>query len=941
MSARRALVCALMPEYDRDSGSRRVLHLLEFLQEAGWAVSFVSQHPNPGARYVRTLQRRGIDVYAGSKDWADQLIATGRYDLAVFGLWDIAEPHVPRLRRRSPGTRIIVDSIDLHFLRQARRIFGESAGNGSSGVLDAGYASDMIRELNTYAAADAVLAVSQKEADLINDLTGDPRLAYAVPDGEDVSPSTLPLEQRRGLVFVGCYRFAPNAKAVEYLCKEILPRVDPTLLADHPVYIVGDGLDDTVRGFGSELPYVRMVGWVPSVEPYVTQTRVSVVPLLYGAGTKRKVLQSLMYGSPTVSTSIGAEGLNLQHGEQVLIADDPVTFAESITRLLRDDELWRHLAHEGLAYMTAARGRHTARASLMHVVSGVLSRDAKPEVPAGLDQNPVQPFVDPEEYQQLVYRIRDVVQTTLPADAGVVVVSKGDAALLELGERRTWHFPQDADGEYAGSYPGDSEEAIRQLERLSVAGGEYLLFPATALWWLDHYVGFKEYLDRHYHVVLDQTDTCVVYARQNRATESQPVSAMAVSGMETPAPAERSGEDGGTRLIAFFLPQFHPIPENDTWWGKGFTEWTNVANATPLFPGHYQPRLPADLGFYDLRLPEVRQAQAQLAGAYGLHGFCYYHYWFGGKRLLDRPFAEVLSSGAPDFPFCLCWANEPWSRRWDGTPRDVLQPQSYSDEDDLSHIRWLLPALADPRAIRIDGKPVFLVYQGRELPDPARTTDTWRAEVLRAGLEEGLYLIACETGWDAGWDATAAGFDAKLLFQPQFAILFGSGAQIPAGSKEGLRVYDYAKAWPVLANPDAVSYRRYDTVCPGWDNSARAGDRAVVLHNSTPEAYQNWLQFAVAKVERQPPDQRVVFINAWNEWAEGCYLEPDSRHGRAYLEATKRVLVSHERSASQGVASDAGGDVAGRLAAEPLVRTPRDSRQARRWMKRAAAEGAE
>ena len=190
------------------------------------------------------------------------------------------------------------------------------------------------------------------------------------------------------------------------------------------------------------------------------------------------------------------------------------------------------------------------------------------------------------------------------------------------------------------------------------------------------------------------------------------------------------------RAIAFYLPQFHPFRENDTWWGKGFTEWTNVSRAKPKFDGHHQPHLPTDLGFYDLRLPESRKDQADLARQYGIEGFCYWHYWFNGKRLLERPFNEVLKSREPDFPFCLAWANETWSRRWLGEPKDILIEQTYSDEDDLQHIRWLIGAFSDDRYIRINGKPVFLIYRPSDLPNPKKTTDLFRLECLKHGINE-------------------------------------------------------------------------------------------------------------------------------------------------------------------------------------------------------------
>ncbi|HEX5272668.1 MAG TPA: glycoside hydrolase family 99-like domain-containing protein, partial [Gemmataceae bacterium] len=224
------------------------------------------------------------------------------------------------------------------------------------------------------------------------------------------------------------------------------------------------------------------------------------------------------------------------------------------------------------------------------------------------------------------------------------------------------------------------------------------------------------------------------------------------------------------RLVAFYLPQYHPIPENDAWWGPGFTEWRNVVRARPLFPGHYQPHLPADLGFYDLRVPEARAAQADLARAHGIHGFCYYHYWFGGRRLLERPFAEVLATGRPDFPFCLCWANENWTRAWDGQTRHMLVGQTYSEEDDVNHLRWLATAFRDPRYIRVEGKPLFLVYRALRIPSPLSTTTRWREEARKLGVGE-LYLCRVESFPDERGDPAALGFDAAVEFQPDWVSL--------------------------------------------------------------------------------------------------------------------------------------------------------------------------
>jgi lipopolysaccharide biosynthesis protein len=356
------------------------------------------------------------------------------------------------------------------------------------------------------------------------------------------------------------------------------------------------------------------------------------------------------------------------------------------------------------------------------------------------------------------------------------------------------------------------------------------------------------------------------------------------------------------RLIAFYLPQYHPIPENNQWWGKGFTEWTNVAQARPRFRGHYQPRIPADLGFYDLRVPEAREAQAQLARLNGIHGFCYYHYWFNGKRLLERPFNEVLASGKPAFPFCLCWANENWTRAWDGGDRHILVGQNYSHEDDRAHIRSLLPALADRRYIRVFEKPLLLIYRTEIMPDPARTADIWREEARKAGLGE-IYLARVES-FDSTINPQTIGFDAAVEFAPDWRNL-GRYQFRDTWTKLAVKLR-LADSWcldNIVTEYDALvarmlekpspDFRRIRCVTPGFDNSARRSQAAGVFLGSTPSKYGAWLRTTIAKTKQEPgvDDQGIVFINAWNEWGEGNYLEPDLKWGHAYLEATKAALA--------------------------------------------------
>ena len=374
------------------------------------------------------------------------------------------------------------------------------------------------------------------------------------------------------------------------------------------------------------------------------------------------------------------------------------------------------------------------------------------------------------------------------------------------------------------------------------------------------------------------------------------------------ADAPHQAEYEAPRLIAFYLPQYHPIPENDEWWGEGFTDWNNVTAATPLLPGHYQPHVPSELGYYDLRDEEARAAQAELARQYGIRGFCYYHYWFNGKRLLERPLEAVLESGEPDFPFCICWANENWTRRWDGQDKAILMQQDYSEEDDREHIRSLLPILRDERYIRINGKPLLLIYRTEIMPDPARTADIWREEVRQAGLGE---ILLCRVESFSKCEPAGINFDAAVEFAPDWSSL---GPRLRADSKklreaggdagqvcEDHFLFDYQTLAETMMAKEPPAWKWLRCVTPSWDNTARRKKDACVFLDSNPEKYRSWLNRAIENTDaRLLGEERVVFINAWNEWAEGNHLEPDRKFGRGYLEATREALEQARESARAG-----------------------------------------
>ena len=385
-------------------------------------------------------------------------------------------------------------------------------------------------------------------------------------------------------------------------------------------------------------------------------------------------------------------------------------------------------------------------------------------------------------------------------------------------------------------------------------------------------------------LVADAINRRVVESELGRAAHGWPPAVEEIRGFQTAASA--TTDDTPVRVIAFYLPQFHAIPENDAWWGEGFTEWTNVRRARSNLVGQWQPHEPGELGYYDLTEASVRDAQAKLAQQHGVDAFCYYYYWFSGKHLLDRPLVEMVASGQPDFPFCVCWANENWTRRWDGRDHDVLIAQTYSPGDAVAFIRSLCPLFADRRYLRVGGCPLLLIYNIADIPNIAQTVATWREAARREGAGE-IYLAAVQR--NALDDPTPYGFDAAVEFPP-----LGHAAENRADrvdiTNPAFRgtVFGYASLAAHYLMLPRPPYRQFRGVTPMWDNTARRQNDAMIVVESSPELFGVWLGHAIAQTRlRHRGDERLLFVNAWNEWAEGNHLEPDRRYGRRYLEAVR------------------------------------------------------
>ncbi|WP_312902350.1 glycosyltransferase WbsX family protein [Chryseobacterium taichungense] len=369
--------------------------------------------------------------------------------------------------------------------------------------------------------------------------------------------------------------------------------------------------------------------------------------------------------------------------------------------------------------------------------------------------------------------------------------------------------------------------------------------------------------------------------------------------------------------LAFYLPQYHPVPENDEWWGKGFTEWTNVTKAKPLFEGHDQPIYPADLGYYDLRVPQVREQQAQMAKDYGLFGFIYYHYWFGNKKqLLETIANDVLTSGKPDFPFCFCWANETWSGIWHGLTEKILVEQVYPNEQDLTdHFNYLLPFFKDERYIKVDNKPLFIIYHPSHLDegDP-HYISKFRELAKKNGFDD-LYIMASNKLRD-DVDLKSMGYDGKIsnAFQKAWIPYIRKGEYISHYQYYKNRIIELfgfkKNIKPKVLTQDAKAIvndlqfvesnvATYPCVLPNWDNTPRSGHRGVVITDTSPELFEKQIEKAIAYLEdKNDYPEQLLIIKSWNEWAEGNILEPDKKYGFRYLNTLKRILDKYNNKNS-------------------------------------------
>lgn len=485
-----------MPEHDRERGSLRVLEVIEHLLATGWDVTFLSLHPSPEPRYERELATMGVRTIVGVGPQSTDAVRAMRPELAVVAFWHVAEQLLPFLRDAAPDAKVVVDTIDLHFVRNLRR---RADVVDDAGWVDDATAGELRRELDVYAAADAVLTVSATEAAVLTTLAGDRLLVRAVPLAERTPRSDVPVAERAGIVFVGNFRHLPNIEAVAHLCQEVLPRLDPGLLAAHPVSIVGNELDDRVRD-AARHPGVRLVGWVPDIGPYLAQARLAVAPLLHGAGVKGKVLQSLLTGTPMVVTPVALDGTSLRAPDHVLVGETPARFAAAMTELLADDDAWLRLADRGHAAVAAQHSVPAARAVFEAAITDVLAAPPRDGSPGSRRWR--------RHYAAVRSDVAALVDEHLAPGASILVISGGDEELVAT--RPVEHFPADERGIHS-FHPVDGAAAVAMLEACRARGASHLVVPSTSYWWLHSYPELFHHLRDRWQLVAER-DEARLYA---------------------------------------------------------------------------------------------------------------------------------------------------------------------------------------------------------------------------------------------------------------------------------------------------------------------------------------------------------------------------------------------------------------------------------------------
>lgn len=833
------------PNPDASSGERHVVDRIGLLQDAGWATVFTS--PSPGRTPGTALAARGIPVFAGDEAALARLLDLHPADLVYLSGWLVTERLLPVLRRLRPEARVLIDSIDLHLLRAARRILAGGRGQ----PLDAGFAEAAAAELSVYAAADGVLAVSAREAAAISDLTGDPGLAHAVPLLASHPPTGTPWAERAGLLFVGSFRHAPNLDAVASLCREVLPRLDPALRTAHPLWLVGNGYDATVAAAVGTTDHVRPVGWVPRTEPYLARARVFVAPLRFGAGVKGKLVEALASGVPTVTTTVGAEGMGLGHEREVLIADDPAAFAAAIERLLTDEALAACLVANGRAAMRRDYGPDTVRRALLAAVAATMARPPKgPFLPAGAAAR----YSDRQQGQyleSLAERIAPLLARHVPAGTPLVVAAGGNAELLRFAGYPVRDLP--ADG-VAGSGLGPNDPTgyrlIAAAEAAAAAGAGVLVQPIHSRRWTGDPALLRDYFGARFRRLGPDDDDAAAALYDLRQRRPPP---------------------GGVRPIAFVSFDAR-AGAGDRW------EWQAALTARSRFAGHQQPRLPGELGPYDLHRPEARRAIAGLAADYGIAGFCLRYRWRDGEADAAEALAGWRGDDQPSLPFALCWAAEGHDEG--------------SAADERRHAAWLAPFWADPRALTVAGRPVVVIERFIDLLDPERLVRLWTAAARKVG-RPGLFVIAAEWSREDALEAPEIGADAAMAPEPIPRRVTTEGRGHPR------RLAYQAVVEAALASTPATR-PLIPCVTPRWDDTPRRGDEGLVLVETLTDPYARWLRQAARQAAANPATGRLLFLRSWNGWAEGSFLEPDAGQGRAWLEATRRALYLWPAGAEGG-----------------------------------------